>query len=680
MLLNYTIHYDIAAVILLSILGVLYFSKRNIPSYGSKIFTCLIVITGVSAVCECVLNVEFQFLPVSSLIITLTGILYFCISNFLPFAAAAYCFVLSDSEPLGLKSKRRIALLILLSLLPYAAGMFWGVWNAVSPGKQRIDYSAAVTVYLLFVSLLYLTAGAVFLVKKYRRLPVHYFGTAFFFIVVVAAGAVVRLFFPFLLISNFCAAVSMYFLYMYIHKPDNFIDSLTGLFNTTAFASLIDEKFVRKDPFYVIGFVLEDLNFLNNTFGIRSIDELLKIIATFFTETAERFKKTACSDVYTIATDEFCIVVKTQDMTVVQSMVDCIREKFESVWDFQNTTVTLFSRICVIRCPSDAESAADILDLLTAVGEQQYYRARRVLFADSLDTTRNRLSRQLDRTIKTSIQNDLISVWYQPIYSISKRRVIGAEALIRMKDENGNFISPEDFIPIAEKNGTILRIGEFVLERVCSMLSDLNLGWYGIEKIDINLSMIQCMQKTLAEQIISITDIYRVPRRILGFEITETAEVYLPKMLQENMERLNSAGAECSLDDYGSGYSNMNYLIELPFNMIKIDKGIVWSADKKLRSRTALAHTITMIKSLGMQVLAEGVETKEQMQWLASLDCDYLQGYYFSKPLPQKDFLAFLAREMQRNGTAEVLPLAGELGDTIEDLEELEEAEPVGEL
>ena len=122
-------------------------------------------------------------------------------------------------------------------------------------------------------------------------------------------------------------------------------------------------------------------------------------------------------------------------------------------------------------------------------------------------------------------------------------------------------------------------------------------------------------------------------------EITETAAAHTPEILLKNMQKLAEAGFELSLDDYGSGYSNMNYMLNLPFKLIKIDKYIVWAAYSDERAEKALSATIKMIKSMGMTVLAEGVEEKDQVEWLIELGCDYLQGFYFSQPVPKKTYL-----------------------------------------
>ena len=155
------------------------------------------------------------------------------------------------------------------------------------------------------------------------------------------------------------------------------------------------------------------------------------------------------------------------------------------------------------------------------------------------------------------------------------------------------------------------------------------------------------MQEILAEQILSIQSIYQIPAEIINLEITETAAAHSPEILLHNMERLAAAGFELSLDDYGSGYSNMNYMLNLPFKMVKIDKYIVWSAFTDERAKKALTATIQMIKSLGMTVLAEGVEDRAQAALLSELGCDYLQGYYFSRPVKKNEFLMLMKSQLE---------------------------------
>ena len=344
----------------------------------------------------------------------------------------------------------------------------------------------------------------------------------------------------------------------------------------------------------------------------------------------------------------FCIILRDADEERLNEAISTLNSRFQRPWVCENVELKLYIRLCIIDCPKDAQTTEKVLDIVNMISIDERYR-QSLVFANEIDLKYRHRTIYIEHCLRNGLTENRFDVFYQPIYSTAEKKLIGAEALIRLKDEQGIFISPEDFIPIAEKTGTILRIGEYVFESVCLNLSQIDLAEYGIKKIDINLSVAQCMQEILAEQILKIQSIYQIPSSIINLEITETAAAHTPEILLKNMQDLADAGFELSLDDYGSGYSNMNYMLSLPFKMIKIDKYIVWAAFTDKKAEKALAATIKMIKEIGMTVLAEGVETPEQAQWLTESGCDYLQGFYFSRPIPKKEFLAIMKKNNNTN-------------------------------
>lgn len=210
---------------------------------------------------------------------------------------------------------------------------------------------------------------------------------------------------------------------------------------------------------------------------------------------------------------------------------------------------------------------------------------------------------------------------------------------MRLNDKRLGFIPPDEFIPIAEKNGTIIPIGMLVFRNVCEFISAANLQSRGIHFIEVNLSVAQCMQKMLAEQLLEVLEEYQLPTSCINLEITETAAAYSTENLAANMNKLAGTGIHFSLDDYGTGYSSMSSMLELPFDLVKIDKEIISSLDNE-RAIIAMNSTISMLKQLRLGIVAEGVETEEQVRFLTEMGCDYLQGYYFSKPVPAEIFLS----------------------------------------
>ena len=244
--------------------------------------------------------------------------------------------------------------------------------------------------------------------------------------------------------------------------------------------------------------------------------------------------------------------------------------------------------------------------------------------------------------LEKAIKNEDFEVVYQPIYDVKQNKYTTAEALIRLKNTELGFIKPEEFIPLAEQNGMILKIGNFVFKSVCKFLKETQIWEKGIEYIHINLSVIQCMQEKLYEQLFSIVDYFGIPYKYINLEVTETSANASQDILKNNMKVMLENQMRFSLDDYGTGFSNTASLIEYPFNMIKLDKSLIWDAIKDEKARVILKRTINMIKELGMLVIAEGVETKNQVDMVKSLGCDYIQGYFYSYPLTGKDFCIFM--------------------------------------
>ena len=194
------------------------------------------------------------------------------------------------------------------------------------------------------------------------------------------------------------------------------------------------------------------------------------------------------------------------------------------------------------------------------------------------------------------------------------------------------------------RDGKILKIGKYVFEEACRFIKKGVGTSLGIEYVQVNLSVVQCMQSDLVEQLLSIMDRYKVDPSSICLEVTETAAVYTPHIMEKNIKTLSDYGVKFALDDYGTGYSNMTYLLSLPFRFIKLEKEIVWECFKSEKAHIAIESTVAMIKKLNMQIVAEGIEDKHQLDTLLGMGCDFIQGYYFSKPVPEKDFIEVLKK------------------------------------
>jgi EAL domain-containing protein (putative c-di-GMP-specific phosphodiesterase class I) len=247
----------------------------------------------------------------------------------------------------------------------------------------------------------------------------------------------------------------------------------------------------------------------------------------------------------------------------------------------------------------------------------------------------------LSTIIDDAIRDEIFEVYYQPIYCVADGRFHSAEALVRLNDPTFGFVSPGLFIPEAEQSGAIIDIGTILLKKICAFLAVIDFHNTGLAYVEVNLSTEQCVRPQLAGELLTIIDTYGIEPSRMNLEITETSATFSQAVVEANVRRLAAAGFTFSLDDYGTGYSNVTRALALPFSLIKLDKSFADGLDDERRS-VACARSIQMMHEIGCQVLVEGVETGAQARALADMGADYLQGYRYARPMPEAEFVSFL--------------------------------------
>jgi predicted signal transduction protein with EAL and GGDEF domain len=250
--------------------------------------------------------------------------------------------------------------------------------------------------------------------------------------------------------------------------------------------------------------------------------------------------------------------------------------------------------------------------------------------------------RHLENNLRQAVMNREFTVFFQPKIDPYANVITGAEALVRWQKEDGSIVSPADFIPLAEETGLIVPLGEQVLDQACQVLNTLNrLGHTGLS-ISVNLSPLQFVQANLVDRILAILSKHAVPSSQLELEITESAMMTNLVKTVEKLNQLVQAGISISIDDFGTGYSSLSYLKKFPIRTLKIDRSFIRDLPHDLSDSQLVETIILMAHNLGISVVAEGVETEEQLEWLKHCGCEQIQGYFYSKPLPRDDFLTYV--------------------------------------
>ena len=426
-----------------------------------------------------------------------------------------------------------------------------------------------------------------------------------------------------------------------LQNPAELVDSNLGCFNETAFQKMLDMKIAANDEFTVMAYEFDGFEFVNRFLGIENGEELL---ASVCEEVSANIK----GNIYHLEGTRFAVISDKKSVEV-KTNSEWLFWRFLSSFLVNNVEVALTVRACALNYPETAETKDEIINALTYTLEEITHENETEL----VWTTKERIkafqrNTMITHILKRAILNQEFEVFFQPIYSVKENAFRSSEALIRLKDPEIGFISPEEFIPVAEKNGLILEIGDIVFDKVCDFLSSGDAAALGIQFIEVNLSMVQCSQEGLAKHLIEVMDRYRLPYSMIDFEITETFDIKDNKALHKNMNDLIAVGSNFALDDYGTGFSNANYLMEYPFKLVKLDKSFIWGAMENKDANIILKHSISMIKELDKHIVAEGVETLEQARILIDLGCEYLQGYYFSPPVSVERYVSYLENQAER--------------------------------
>jgi diguanylate cyclase (GGDEF)-like protein/PAS domain S-box-containing protein len=416
-------------------------------------------------------------------------------------------------------------------------------------------------------------------------------------------------------------------------------DTLTGLPNR-AFFQANQARLVNKNINHaLLVFDLDNFKKINDSIGHQVGDNILCQVAKRMLTLSHK-KNT----VYRLGGDEFSIIIEdTNDIHTITSLAKNILRTIAQPFKLKNQEIVLYSSIGIVLFPEDGLTGHELLkNADTAMyhakgsGGNKYQ-----FFSDSMNKKAvKRL--QIENLIRHGLKEDSFSVHYQPKIEISTGKIAGMEALVRFETPNKGLISPVVFIPVSEETGQIIDIGEVVLRKACFTTKKwVDAGLFD-GRVAVNLSAVQFTQANLVAQIADILKESQLPAKHLELEITEGTVMHSPQAAIDTMLQIRAMGIHLSLDDFGTGYSSLAYLRKFPLNTLKIDKAFVDDIEQSEQGRNMVATIVTIAHNLGMDVVAEGVETNQQLNFLAGLHCEQLQGYLYSKPLAKDNFQKYL--------------------------------------
>ncbi len=446
--------------------------------------------------------------------------------------------------------------------------------------------------------------------------------------IALLVGSVLHLAFASHAVMSTATLLAAIMLYLPFENPNLYMANRGNAFNVRALREVLDER-IRRKSYRILAFGLRDYIDMRGIYGGAQMDEGVSMIGRFLVMTYPEYQA------FYLRSGRFALLgPESMDWERIRRE---IRERFQAPWKEDNAELDLGVTFVEVEPATGLDTVDKVLNYLflafDRAGETASERGE-LLDAQSIRA----MDRQVEvkRSLDRCLENNEVEIFLQPLIDSRSRALAGAEVLSRIRDDAGKLISPAVFVPIAEQNGRINLMGEQVLEKTCQFVRDNDLEKIGLLWLNVNLSPIQCMKRDLSERFATILEQYGVSTEIIHLEITEQTVMDLTR-LDEQIRVLQKIGFRFSLDDYGSGYSNLSRVKQYPFANIKLDMGIVWDYIKD--KDVLLPMIVQAFKQMGFSVTAEGIENAEMADAMSALGCDYLQGYYFSKPLPVEEFV-----------------------------------------
>ena len=400
----------------------------------------------------------------------------------------------------------------------------------------------------------------------------------------------------------------------------------------------------KKQEAVILTMDIRQFHHLNIVLGIRNCNLLLEEICRYL------YQLVGKSHVFQEG-DTFSIIIDTPKKS--KEVIQAIEKRFSEEWRVNDNHIVVDIVMVSQHWPGKFSTVADFF----AMQEYMLAKAKKAetqvvveMDEELLETFQRR--KQVETAIENAISENNLQVYYQPIYSSKEKRIVSLEALIWIQDEELGVISQEEFVPIAEKSGSMISIGEIVLEESCKFLAKHVLAntSLGICSIQIHISVVQCMKQNLKEAILPILKKYHIPPSMITFEITESAAIGSSALMLHHMKELGELGISFALTDYRSSNSICSYMVKFPFKMVRIDKERIWTCLTDNAAKIILENEFKTMKMLDIPIVIEGIETAEERAGLEQLDVDFIQGSYYGKPMTEKECLRYIRN---LNGTSE---------------------------
>ena len=642
------VYIDLCAIPLFLMILFICFSRKMTKGVANQLFISLVFLSLFSTLADLGMETADNMAPLSE-----AGRILCCVSTYVYLTlrnatnAVLLLFLLALTRTTFLIRRKWVRVVF---ALPYIGILVMLLQNPFTHNvftvTAEVGYSRGPLMMAFYgIALLYGIVGFIYCIYCRRYLPANKWVALMSIYLLEHIAVLVQFLRPTLLVEMYSTAVGEMLITLSIMRPEERMDSDLAMLSWASYRTDIRNILLSGERVQIVAIqipnCLEIRNYLSNSEYHGYISEIGNGIR------AMRWKHPRLIEVY-FEWPGTIYLIAPEDETGMERIGERLTEEVGgNMKRYTDMGVRFEPRACLIRCPEDLQSASNIFSL----GHKFQIIDRRnqltFLASEIVHSQNFAIEAHIGEILERAIRKKHVVMVYQPIYNVRTGRFQSAEALARIIDPEYGFISPGIFIPAAETQGFIIPIGDAVLEQVFRFVSEHDMQALGLSYIDINLSVAQCMESSLPDKIRALQQKYGVDPRYINLEITETTFENISEVVLENANELVRMGYSFSLDDYGIGYSSIQRVNHLPLHFVKIDKSMLDEVFSE-NGRKILEYTVRMMQSIGKQLIAEGAETRDMVEILNCMGCDYIQGYYFSRPLPEEEFISFIKEHNNR--------------------------------
>lgn len=642
------IYFDICAIPLFLMILFVCFSRRMTKGNANRLFIEVVFLSLFSTIADLGMEIPGNMAPLSEagrIVCSVSTYVYLTLRNCNN--AVLLLFLLALTRTTSLIRKTWVKVVF---CLPYAVVLGMLVQNPFTHNAFTITAEAGYVrgpLMMAFygIALIYGLVGLIYCIYCHRYLPTNKWVALLSVYLLAHLAVLVQFFHPELLVEMFCTALGEMLIMLTIMRPEERMDSEVGMLSWASYQADLRNILLSGEHVQIIVIRMLNCREIRNYLGDHKYEKYLSAIADGIRSI--RWNHQHNIEIYFEWPGTLYLILDADEPGADNVGERLLSNAGDQIKRYAEMGVRFEPRVCLIRCPEDLQNAEDIISLGHKFhkidnSKRTAFRASEIVHSQTF-AIEARIRDILDRAIR----EDRVEMYYQPIYDVRSGGFHSAEALARIVDPDFGVISPAIFIPAAEIEGFILPIGDMVLDHVFRFVSEHDLDALGLACIEVNLSVAQCMESRLPEKIRALQQKYGVDPGKVSLEITETTFENISEIMLENINTLIRMGYSFALDDYGIGYSSIQRVNRIPLKLIKIDKSMLDEVHTE-NGRKILEYTVRMMQSIGKRLVVEGAETRDAVEILEGMHCDYIQGFYFSRPLPEGAFIRYIQEQNRR--------------------------------